>query len=188
MLALYRSGRQAEALEAYQEFRRSCPRSWGSSPVRRAAARARDPRPRPDARPRPRGRARRRCRGGRGVESAARMRRRRLGWLFRRGVVLLALGVVGAIVAVSGGGSAAPAVIPGDSVGAISASGGALRAVVPLGTSPSVAGRREWGRVGGELQRGDRFARSIRANTPWCETIPAGTTPSGIAVAAARCG
>ena len=50
-------------------------------------------------------------------------------------MVLVLVGV-GVVVASSGGG-APPLVIPGDAVGAVDASGGTIRAVVPLGTSPS---------------------------------------------------
>ena len=48
MLALYRAGRQADALAAYQEGRRALVDELGLEPGRRApAARARDPQPRP---------------------------------------------------------------------------------------------------------------------------------------------
>ena len=38
MLALYRAGRQARALEAYRQSRQRWPPSWGSSPARRSSA------------------------------------------------------------------------------------------------------------------------------------------------------
>ena len=139
MLALYRCGRQAEALEAYREFRRTLSEELGLDPgppiqQLELAILARDPTLDPSTRA-----------GGPAAPPAAApavihrlawVRPPRLGLAVGAGL-LLALVVVGAIVGSSGGGAAAPAVIPGDSVGAISASGGAVRAVVPLGTSPS---------------------------------------------------
>ena len=51
MLALYRCGRQAEALETYQEFRQKLSEELGLEPgPSMQAARAGDPRPRPGAR------------------------------------------------------------------------------------------------------------------------------------------
>jgi len=185
MLALYRSGRQAEALEAFQEFRRNLAEEFGldpGPPIRQLelAILARDPGLDPPTRA-----------GGPAVPPAAApaaiyglawVRARRL-WAAVGAVLLLVLVVVGAIVRSSGGGAAAPAVIRGDSVGAISASGGAVRAVVPLGTSPSaLAGGN--GAVWTANYNQGTVSRIDVATRARVQTIGAGTTPAGLAVGA----
>jgi len=184
MLALYRSGRQAEALEAYQEFRRALSGELGLEPgpgLRQIelAILARDP-----TLDLPAGAAASHepAAGSLvGPDGEARVRR----WpaLIVVASTLIALAVIGALIASSGGGRGLPAVIPGDSVGAVSASGGSLRAVVPLGTSPSVVAAGAgavWvaGYNAGTVSRVDPATRAV------VETIPVGTTPAGLAVGA----
>jgi DNA-binding SARP family transcriptional activator len=137
MLALYRSGRQAEALEAYQEFRRSLSEALGLEPgpaIQRLelSILSRDP-----ALDLATGSVGSRSARGESVEpshSTSRFHRRRV--VLAAGAVLVALTLVGGLMA-SSGGRAALTGISEDSVGAVSPSGEAIRAVVPLGTSPS---------------------------------------------------
>ena len=183
MLALYRSGRQAEALEAYQEFRRTLSEELGLDPgpaIQRLelAILARDPSL--DLSPRAGEPAALPAAPPAGVDKLAPVRPRRLR-LAVGAALLLALGVVGAIVAVSGGGPAAPTVIPGDSVGAISESGGAVRAVVSLGTSPSVLAGGN-GAVWAANYNQGTVSRIDVATRATVQTIEAGTTPAGLAV------
>jgi YVTN family beta-propeller protein len=183
MLALYRSGRQAEALEAYQQFRRTLSEELGldpGPPTQRLelAILARDPTL--DLSPRVRGSAALPAAAPAGVDRLAPVRPRRLR-LAVGAALLLALAVVGAIVAVSGGGTAAPTGIPGNSVGAISESGGALRAVVPLGTSPSVLAGGN-GAVWAANYNQGTVSRIDVATRATVQTIEAGTTPAGLAV------
>ena len=183
MLALYRSGRQAEALEVYQEFRRTLSEQLGLEPgpglqQLELAILARDPaldlraspriRDEPTARP---------------PAPAARGRRRGRA-LTVGGAVLLALALAGAIVASSGGGGAAPpTVIPGDSVGAITLSGGAIRAVVRLQSSPSALAAGA-GSVWAANYNAGTVSRIDPATRAVVETIAVGTTPTGLAVGA----
>ncbi len=139
MLALYRSGRQAEALEVYQDFRRTLSAELGLEPgPGLRAARARDPQPR--SRPRPsRCGPRRRCaseprRPGLRLRTP---RRRRRPVALAVGLLLLALRSLVVRGRHASRGRPRMVVIPGDAVGAISPSGGAIRTVVPLGSSPS---------------------------------------------------
>jgi YVTN family beta-propeller protein len=181
MLALYRCGRQAEALEVYQDYRRTLSEELGLEPgpaLRRLELAILNRDPTLDlsagtaspgepigAPPAP-------------LHAPARIARRRLALMVTGAVLTLV--VVGALVA-SSGGRAKPPAIPGDSVGALSPAAGSIRAVVPLGTAPSavVAGD---GAVwvansnAGTVSRIDPETRSA------VETIPVGTAPSGLAV------
>jgi YVTN family beta-propeller protein len=181
MLALYRCGRQAEALEVYQDYRRTLSEELGlepgpalqrlelailnRDPTLDLSAETASPGEPIGAPPAP-------------LHAPARIARRRLALMVTGAVLTLV--VVGALVA-SNGGRAKPPVIPGDSVGALSPAAGSIRAVVPLGTAPSavVAGD---GAVwvansnAGTVSRIDPETRSA------VETIPVGTAPSGLAV------
>jgi YVTN family beta-propeller protein len=184
MLALHRSGRQAEALDVYQEFRRTLSEELGLDPgpglqQLELQILARDP-----ALDLPAGTAAPEAPDPRGSSGSPRPVARipRPALALSTGTVLLGLALAIAVVA-SSGGRAPPALIPGNSVGAVSPSGGAIRAVLPLGTSPSavtagdgavwVANYNE-----GTVSRIDPATRAV------VQTIQSGTTPSGIAVGA----
>jgi len=181
MLALYRCGRQAEALAVYQDFRRALSAELGLEPgpgLQRleVAILSRDP----------------------GLElpgaAAASVPVDSLepglgevsgGWRPRRAVLvagslLLALVLVGVVIGSSGGRSER-LVIPGDAVGAISPSGGSIRAVVALAGawSAMVAGE---GAIWVANYNQDTVSRIDSTTRAVVQTIQAGTTPTGIAV------
>ena len=187
MLALYRSARQAEALEVYQAFRRCLSEELGLEPgpglkQLELAVLARNPALDLAVSTPPRRHAR--ARFPRASPKDVRIGRRRIA--VGASVLVLTLLVAGVVVAYGGVSrvrASRPPVIPGDSVGAISPSGEALRAVVPLGTSPSVVtagGGAVWvaDYNQGTVSRIDPRTRAV------VQTIPAGTTPSGIAIGA----
>jgi len=183
MLALYRCGRQAEALEVYQEFRRVLSEELGLEPgpglqKLELAILSRDPAldpPTPTNAPD----------AIEAVPSAppaapARWPRRRA--RLAAGALLLALALI-VVVVESNGGRAQPIVIPGDAVGAISSSGGPIRAVVPLGTSPSTMAAGD-GAIWVANYNQDTVSRIDPATRAVVQTIQAGTTPTGVAVGA----
>ena len=183
MLALYRSERQAEALEAYQAFRRELSEELGLEPgpglqQLELAILHRDPSLSPPESPAPPS-------GPEvGVATAARPERRSRLLVLVAGVALVAVAAAAALLAITGGGgSATENLIAGNSVGAIAPSGTLAGPSVPLGSSPSVLAAG----VGaiwtanynaGTVSRVDPHRHSV------VETIPGVSTPSGIAVAA----
>jgi YVTN family beta-propeller protein len=185
MLALYCSGRQAEALEAYQEFRRNLSEELGLDPgpamqQLELAILARNPTL--DLPSRAGGPAVSPAAAPAAVDRLAPVRPRWLRLAFAA-ALLFVLAVVGAIVALGGGGAAAPTVIPGNSVGAISESAGAVRAVVPLGTSPSALAAGS-GVVWAANYNEGTVSRIDVATRAAVQTIEVGTTPAGLAVGA----
>jgi YVTN family beta-propeller protein len=95
---------------------------------------------------------------------------------------LVALAVVGVIVASALGGAASPTVIAADSVGAISPSGGAIGPSVPVGSSPSAVAA-----GAGALwvaNYNDGTVSRIDPTTHAAVPIQVGGGPSGIAVGA----
>jgi YVTN family beta-propeller protein len=181
MLALYRAGRQAEALEVYQDFRRTLSGELGLEPgpglqQLELAILSRDPALdlagaiHPSAPESPNGPTR--------SETGAGKRQR--GFAVGVGTVVLVLVAVGAMVA-SSGGRAQPPVIPGDAVGAVTPSGRAIRAMVPLGTSPSALAAGDGSVWAANADAGTVSRIDPRSGTV-VDTVPVRSTPSGVAV------
>jgi YVTN family beta-propeller protein len=178
MLALYRCGRQAEALEVYQEFRRTLSEQLGLDPgpalqhlelaiLNRDASLGRPPSRRD---------------GTAGYETPARGARRQF-WLAAGALALLAVALAGAVMAASGGTQTTPSMLAGDSVDAVSPTGGGIRAVVPLGTVPLslAAGDGAVWVANYEAGTVSQINTSTRAVV---DTIPVGSLPTGIAIGA----
>jgi YVTN family beta-propeller protein len=182
MLALYRSGRQAEALGVYQEFRRALSEQLGLEPTPsldqlQLAILGHDP-----ALDLPASGATTDASEATSNLSVLRTTPKRPRFaLALAGLVLLGL-VLAAVVGTSGG-RAPLTTIPGNSVGAISPSGGGIESVVPLDTSPSALAAGD-GSVwvanynAGTVSRIDPVSRSV------IQTIAVGTTPAGVAAGA----
>ena len=183
MLGLYRCGRQAEALAAYQEFRHLLSDELGIEPspgLQRLELEilVRDPRLDLAATTGAQGRT-----SGEpsvAAQAAGRVRRRALALA---AICLVAALALTAVVAASGGSRASPHAIPGDSIGAISPSGGPIRALVPLGTSPSGVTAGD-GAIWVANQNAGTVARINPVTRSVVQTIEVGSVPTGIAVGA----
>jgi YVTN family beta-propeller protein len=178
MLALYRCGREAEALDVYQEYRRGLGEELGLDPSQRlreleTAILRRDPSlelPRTSS-------------GGAevaaGVSSPRRVARARQPQWLALGALVLAGAAAVAVVAVSAGHTGPTVAIAGNAVGVINPADNAVSAVVPVGSSPSsvAAGA---GALWVANYSDDTVSR-IGVTTHAVQTIQAGATPSGIA-------
>jgi YVTN family beta-propeller protein len=181
MLALYRCGRQAEALDVYQEFRRTLSEELGLDPGPRLqqlelAVLGRDPSLDQSANTA--------TAGGLSAPPPSRAppHRRRI-TLALGGSALLVVVLAVVMIAASVGGRATPSVVTANSVGAINPADGAIRGVVRLGFSPAklAAGNGAlWvtDYEDGTVSRIDPATRAV------VDTIPIGSWPTGITVGA----
>jgi DNA-binding SARP family transcriptional activator/ABC-type branched-subunit amino acid transport system substrate-binding protein len=170
MLALYRSGRQAEALESYAELRRTLVEERGLEPGRelrelQEAILRQDPALHLSARTFPAART-------------ARRRRRLIAGL--AGAAAAAAAVAGAVVATRGGDEHPRAPTSRGFVAVVSPSSGAIQARVAVGTTPSAiaVGRGEvW-----VLNADDQTLSRIDPRTHAADTFATGATPTDLAV------
>jgi DNA-binding SARP family transcriptional activator/ABC-type branched-subunit amino acid transport system substrate-binding protein/streptogramin lyase len=190
MLSLYRSGRQAEALEVFAQGRRLLADELGLEPSEalkhlQKAILDHDPEL---AAPTPKARTRAddavshakadEPAGGRRSPAVRRVtERRRLIFLLAAGVLVLAAGIAAAAVEATG---TAPTPASGNTVDAIDASGGSVRSLTDVGTTPGnivVGDGGVW-----VLNGDDRTISRIDPNTRRVvKTFSLGTTPTDLA-------
>ena len=171
MLALYRCGRQAEALDAYQEFRRALSEELGLDPGPRLQQLELAILSRDSSLDLPTSST---TRGGSSAPPPSRAPpdRRHLR-LALGGSALLVLALAVVMIAASVGGRAPPSVVTANSVGAIGPADGAIRAVVPLRFSPAALAAGDGARVGDGLRGRDCLPdrpghpRSCRHDPGW---------------------
>ena len=176
MLALYRSGRQAEAVNAYADARRALSEELGIEPgaeLRDLERRvlAHDPTLAPPRRAR--------------LAAAGGGLRRR--WLLLAGAALLLAAAVAAaaVELTSGGTQAGIATLAGDSVGLIDPASGRIVGQFPVGTAPTqvVAGEHAMWTANSDqsiVARVDLATGDVRRT--------GAPTPTGLALGAGRCG
>lgn len=164
MLALYRSGRQAEALSAYRDAKRMLAEELGIDPTPdlqrlEGAILRQDPdlevalQPSAPAPPEPH-------------EAGERARDRRRVWLVAIGSALALVSAV-VIVATSGSGTTPPSSVPPDSVGRIDAVTNELVAAIPTtGTAPSAV---VW--AAGSLWVANTISRTVARIDPETDSV-----------------
>jgi peptide/nickel transport system substrate-binding protein len=180
MLALYRSGRQAEALESYQAFRRRLSEELGlePGPAVQQLEHAILGRDRVlDAQVVP-------ARAGEGeltpTGPVVSHHRRRL-VMALTGAVLAAIAIAAAAIVLTRGPSRSGDVIPGNSVGAVSPKGDRAAPVVPLNASPSNMAAGD-GALWVVNDNAGTVSRIDPAAHDAVQTIQVGANPSGLAV------
>jgi YVTN family beta-propeller protein len=182
MLGLYRCGRQSEALEAYQKYRRVLSHELGLDPGSalrdlEASILARDPKL--DVAAAPRSAPESTAASAPGPASANRRWRE----LAVAAAALTAL-TAAAVVVASIRGRGSPSVLASDSVGAVSPAAGTIVADPPLGFSPTslaAGGGAVWATTStsdNTLTRIDPGSRAV------VQSIPVGSNPSGVAYGA----
>jgi YVTN family beta-propeller protein len=177
MLALYRCGRQADALEVYRQASRLLRDDLGLEPspeLRELEQKILTHDPELDAphvlRPRLRRRPAERVR-------AARVRRG--GWMIAAGGALLTIAVAVALVETLGGGGLTRR---GDSVAVLNSASGDVTKFVPAGRTPSnvsVGAGAVWA-----LAADDQTITQIDPSTKHADTFSIGATPMGVAAGA----
>ena len=170
MLALYRSGRQAEALDVYREGRRRIVDELGLEPGPELQALERSILVQDEAIAAPRRRP--------AIKRAARVRRGRLLAAAAAAVAVVGAGAL-ALLAGSHGGTAAPVMPRGDALLAFDARSGKLVDAVPIGAGPTTvtAGAGAiW-----SLNADDRTITRVDARTGQRRTLGVGATPTDLA-------
>jgi YVTN family beta-propeller protein len=172
MLALYRSGRQAEALAAYQQARRMLAEELGLEPGRRlqeleGAILRQDPQLDPP---------------GRAATLSGRARRKSGVMIAIGAILLLSASMAVAGIELTRGGS--PALeIGANALGVIDPAGNTIDAEIPVDAAPTSVARGE-GAVWVTNTSAGTVSRIDPATHTVVDTIPVGSSPSGIAVGA----